>query len=152
MKKLIAGIVLFAGLSSLCHAYSFYDLKDDFIKDTKEVIFKEAKVGYFHDFLEDKFPDRHKFGLSTSLIAYKFIGVDPIAIYTPSSANAIVEGGLAFPIRLGYIPIGNGLLLKDLAPANREDNLIDRIKIGLYTSQNLTTGRFGFGWNITFGF
>lgn len=152
MKKLLLALSLLVGVVSVSHAYSFFDLKEDFIKDTKEVFLKEARIGYFHDFLEDKFPDRHKFGLSTTLIAYKFIGVDPIAIYTPSSANAIVEGGLAFPIRLGYIPIGNGRLLKDLAPANREDNLIDRIKIGLYTSQNLSTGRFGFGWNITFGF
>lgn len=144
MRKLLLMLgLLFT--ATLGHTYSFYQLKEDLIKDTKEVFLKDVKTGLYYDFLERGYPDRYKFGLSSQLLAYKFFSLEPVMIYTPNSAGSIAEFGLSFPIRLGYIPIGDGQLLKDLAPEGSKNSVIDRLFLGFYASQNLTTGRFGFG-------
>lgn len=145
MKKIFLTLGILAGIVSAGHAYSFYQLKEDFIKDTKEVFLKDVKTGVYYDFLVSEYPERYKFGVSSQLLAYKFIALEPVMIYTPNSAGSIAEFGFSFPVRLGYIPIGRGLLLKDLAPYENKNNILDRLYIGLYGSQNFTTGRFGFG-------
>ena len=134
MKKLITSLVFISSLLVVqTHAYTFGDLKTDFVKDTKEVFMKNVKTGYFYDFLEKDGLNRHKFGVSTPLVAYKFLAVEPIAIFTPSSADAIAEAGFAFPIRIGYIPIGSGLLIKDLqAIKEKENNILDRLYLCFY--------------------
>ena len=109
---LVSFWLFFCGLP-LAFAYSFENLKDDFVSDTKETFLKDLNTNANWDFLEKDFSKRLKFSLSTGLVAWKFIAVEVIGLYTPNSANSVAEGGLSFPIRLGEIPVGRGTKLTD---------------------------------------
>ena len=152
MKKLIAACLFCLFLGSLAQAYTWWDLKEDFVEDTKEIFLKSVKTGYYHDFLERELAKKHKFGVSTGLLAYKFMALEPIAIYTPSSSDQIVESGMSFPIRIGRIPIGNGMELRDLSEKTETGTILDNVGIGFYLSQNFTTGRLGAGLTVNYNF
>lgn len=128
--------------------YSPSQIAKDFAADTGEAMFKTLNTGFFFDVLESG-RDRMKFGVSTTLFAYKFIALEPLFLYTPSNADAVGEFGFAFPIRLGYLPVGAGRKLKDYADFVPETGTIfDVTYIKPFMSHNLSTGRFGFGFSV----
>jgi len=137
------------GFTSRATAYDVTDFVKEVKRDSAAQSFKNIKTSYLYDFLEDDNGSRSKVAMGTTVLAWKFISFDPLFVYVPTAADKKAEIGLSFPISPGDIPIGDGRLLKDaLFPSEVNNNeLWKRFYFGLYLSQNVTTGRFGFGLN-----
>ena len=137
------------GLMSRASAYDVTDFVKEVKRDTAAQALKNIKTSYLYDFLEDDNSARSKVAIGTTILAWKFISFDPLFIYVPTAADKKAEVGFSFPIYPGEIPIGEGRLLKDalFPPEVNNNELWKRFYFGLYLSQNVTTGRFGFGLN-----
>ena len=130
--------------ANLSHAYSWRNIIQDTVRDTKELYQgrPELKGAYFFDLLE-KGDARSKVGASIPVVAWKFITVDPAFIYTPDASKNTGEYGLSFSIRLSRVPLGDGYTVGDMFMECPE--WLKRFHVGPFMSQNLTTGKFGFG-------
>ena len=152
MKKMLFSLMFTLGVALPAEAaYSFRQLWQDVANDTKRHFAEDLKTAYFYDFDADG-AARSKFGVSATLLRYKFISADPVWLYTPSSSDQVGEIGFAFPIRLGDVPVGGGrnfrdVLIKKFGDSPDTGKWIDRLYFGPYMSHNFITERFGFGIN-----
>ena len=116
MIKFLTSIGLTLMLSvSVGWSYTWSQFWEDLVTDTQEKFAKDLKTGYYKDFLASG-DNQNRFGVSSTVLAYKFISVDPAWIYTPSSANRVGALGISFPIHPTKIPIGSqtvGEILQD---------------------------------------
>ena len=154
MKKIILAflLVLFGlpALAQITHAYTIGDFWGELSTDTKEVFGKDAKAFYFRDFLEKDSSKRDKGGISTDMIAWRFLAVGPAWIYTPNTANQIGEFGASTNIRFGRIPLAGGSNVEKWAKARFGDTpqtggWIDHAFVGVCGTKSITGGGWGFG-------
>lgn len=151
MKKSMLSIVLAALLMapSVLMAYGWGDLKTDIVTDTKEVLGKNLKAVYFLDTLADS-SEKHKVGVSAPILSWKFLSLEPAFIYTPNTANQVGEFGFCVPIRLGRIPISNGMNIEQwvketFGESSKQGGWIDHLFAGPYTSRSLSKNAWGLG-------
>lgn len=130
---------------------SWSDFKEQLDLDTKEVIGKDYKFFYAYDFVDTSFADSSRIGFASSVIAWKFFTLDPAVSYTPSDAARHAEFEVQLRLRPGRIPVGDGFTLGDLADRSTAKGWFKNINWGFYLSQNLSSGKFGFGINAWFG-
>lgn len=148
MKNKLFFIVIVLTLFSInnAKAYTLNDFFNDMGTDTKE-LYKtrpEIKGAYFFDFLEDG-NSKSKVGASIPVLAWKFITVDPLWLYTPDTSNKQGEYGLSFSLRPGQIPLGGDFKVKDMVDLEKCPEWLKRFYVGIYSSHNFQTGKFGFG-------
>lgn len=157
MKTIILGVSIIAFSTGLTHANWLNDFYDKVKTDTKEVLGKEFKTTYFRDFLEKDADARNKIGISTPLLAWRFLSAEPSFIYTPKSDHEVVEFGVSFPIRIDRLPIPKhtfaGKILEKYKKKDGVSKWLKKLYFGPYISHNVSSGRFGVGINtgIRFG-
>lgn len=132
--------------ASNAKAYTFKQFFTDMGKDTRELYKSrpEIKGAYFFDLL-DNGDARSKVGASISVLAWKFVTIDPLWLYTPDVSRKQGEYGVSFSLRPGEIPLGDGFKVKDMVDLEKCPEWLKRFYVGIYSSQNLQTGKFGFG-------
>lgn len=142
MKSLIAALVLFA-------SPAFASEVTQFIQDTKEVVGKHYEGSYGFDFNGDE--NKEKLAIGSQVVAYRFLAIQPLLTYAPNAADSKVNVELAFPLRLGRVPIGGGREIHDLFPDGKIGGWVDKIGGGFWGKVNLTSGGWRFGWRLGFG-
>lgn len=148
MKKLALFLAIMAGSLTSLSAYTWKDFIDDVANDTKE---RQGTINsaYFYDLQEDG-DARNKFGVSITVISYKFISFDPALVYTPDKANNKCEFALSFPLRIGEIPLPSGDNIRQAyerryGKTEKTDTVFDNLFVGPYFYHNFYTDRFGYG-------
>jgi len=146
----------YTGRSASHNEHWLTTLFNEIKEDTKEVLGKEFKTTYFRDFLEKDGDSRNKIGVSTPLLAWKFVTVEPSFIYTPKSDHEVVEFGLSFPIRIDRVPLGKDNIFANFVEKYKQKDKVSKwlkkVYFGPYLSHNVSTGKFGFGVNTGFRF
>jgi len=145
MKTLLLSLVFIGKLYVSAMAYSVPQFWGDLIKDTKQLYEQRPviKGNYYYDVLAEG-EARSKVGASLPVVAWKFVTVDPAFLYTPTDSKQVGEYGLSFSIRLSRVPLGDDFTIGDMFDGNTPEWL-KRFHLGPFLSQNLQTGKFGFG-------
>lgn len=141
-------VFLLLGLPSLW-SYSPRDFVNDIVADTKERFADHLYTGYLYD-AEERNGLQSKIAIHTPLFAYKFITVNPVWVYTPAKSDEVGEIGIAFPISIKDIPLGDGLTLRkwleeETTWLESTGKWLDRLSVGFYFSHNFISERFGYG-------
>ena len=114
--------------------------------DTEEVFGKNFKAQVIFDYVSGT----PRYGVATTVWAWRFLGLDPALTYAPTDANRKVEFEIVLPIRIKRIPLGHGLEVKDFLDQFLVGGWWDNLWYEPYLAQNLSTGHFSAG--LAFGF
>lgn len=69
----------------------YNDSTNPVMKEIKEAFFRDIRVGYFYDLLRDSPQDRGKLGVSSPMISYKILSLDPNILYNPNNAHSTTD-------------------------------------------------------------
>ena len=99
--------------------YSWKDFFVDWKNDTYELYKKrpELKVGIGYDLVRHT-PQANG---SIPITAWKFLDAGPLFAYETDGSRQVGKGGILFTLRLGRIPLGDGMVLEDLVNIEKSE-------------------------------
>ncbi len=116
------------------------------VKEMKKAFFRDIRLGYFYDILRDSPQDRGRLGVSSPMLSYRALSLDPLILYNPNNAHTQTE----FATSLSVILLGNRNTQEeiDFVKKSKGKRIIDRMFLGSMILQNFSTGKFGFGIEV----
>lgn len=122
--------------------YKWKNFFKDVQKDTENSFFRDIRAGWYFDLL-DKPNKRDKLGISSQIIAWRKLSLNPTLIYTPTGVKAIAEFGVT--LNLYLLGDRNTGEEKEYLRKSKGKRITDRIYLGSYLGPNFSTGQFMLG-------